>query len=62
MGMLAWTFGSIGGLCAVMGIVTATKIIPQVAGEEFTALFWMVISAVLLLASIACAVGRSSYE
>jgi len=33
-----------------------------VAGEEFTAMFWMVISAVLLLASIACAVGRSSYE
>ena len=27
MGMLAWIFGIIGGLCAVMGIITATGVI-----------------------------------
>ena len=59
MGALAWFFGGMGGLCAVMGIITATKVISWVAGEEFTAMFWMVISAVLLLASVAFAAGRS---
>jgi len=61
MGMLAWFFGAIGGLCAVMGIITAADVIP-ILGAEFTTMFWMVLSAILLLASIAFAVGRSGYE
>ena len=61
MGMLAWIFGIIGGLCAVMGIITATAVIPEFA--ELTWLFWLVLSGVLLLASIAFAVNRGSeYE
>jgi len=60
--MLAWTFGIIGGLCAVMGIITAAEVIPVLIGE-FTAMFWMVLSAILILVSIAFAVGSgSSYE
>jgi len=58
MGMLAWTFGILGGLCAVMGIVTAVEVIPEYAG--LTWMFWLVISAILLLISIAFAVGRRS--
>lgn len=61
MGMLAWIFGIIGGLCAVMGIITAAKVIP-VLSAEFTAMFWIALGAVLLLVSIAFAVGRSGYE
>lgn len=61
MGMLAWIFGTIGGLCAVMGIITAAGIVPLL-GAEFTVMFWLVLGAVLLLASIAFAVGRSGYE
>ena len=62
MGMLAWTFGIIGGLCAVMGIITAAEVIPVLIGE-FTAMFWMVLSAILILVSIAFAVGSgSNYE
>jgi hypothetical protein len=62
MGMLAWTFGIIGGLCAVMGIITAAEVIPVLIGE-FTAMFWMVLSAILMLITIAFAVGSgSSYE
>jgi len=62
MGMLAWIFGIIGGLCAVMGIITAVEAVPVLSGE-LTAMFWMVLSAVLLLVSIAFAVGRGgSYE
>ena len=61
MGMLAWIFGAIGGLCAVMGIITAVEVIPQIAA--LTWVFWFVLSGILLLASIAFAVGRSaSYE
>jgi len=57
MGMLAWIFGILGGLCMVMGIITVAKVIPLVL-TDFTGMFWMVLSAVLLLISIASAVGR----
>ncbi len=60
MGMLAWIFGGLGGLCAVMGIITAVEAIPEVAALTWT--FWLVLSAILLLASIAFALGRSGYE
>jgi len=61
MGMLVWTFGILGGLCAVMGIITAVEVIPEYAG--LTWMFWLVISAILLLISIAFAVGRGGgYE
>ena len=58
MAMAAWIFGVIGGLCAVMGICTAFGLVPLL-GAEFTSMFWLVLSAIMLLASIAFAVGRS---
>jgi len=61
MGMLAWFFGILGGLCAVWGIITATEVVTEYAG--LTWMFWMVLSAILLLVSIAFAVGRGhGYE
>ncbi len=60
MGMLAWIFGGIGGLCAVMGIITATEVIPEYAA--LTWMFWMVLSGILLLASIAFTVGGGGGE
>ena len=61
MGILAWIFGAIGGLCMVMGIITALPVIPEVAA--LTWMFWLVLSAILLLASIAFAVGHGGgYE
>jgi len=61
MGMLAWILGGIGGLCAVWGIITATGVVSEYAG--LTWMFWMVLSAILLLASIAFTVGRGGgYE
>ncbi len=60
MGVLAWIFGGLGGLCAVMGIITAVAVVPEVAALTWT--FWLVLSAILLLASIAFAVGRGGYE
>ena len=64
MGILAWLFGLLGTLCAAMGIITATEVLPLL-GEfpaGFTAMFWLALSAVLLLALIATALYRSSYE
>ncbi|MFC1903677.1 hypothetical protein ACFLXJ_02130 [Chloroflexota bacterium] len=57
MGLTAAIVGAIGGLCAVMGIVTATEVIPLLM-PQFTWMFWFVLSALLLLASIAFALGR----
>lgn len=62
MGLLALIFGIIGGLCAAVGITTAVKVIPQL-GTELTWMFWLAVSAIMLLISIALAVGRGEgYE
>ena len=58
MAIAAWIFGIIGGLCAVMGIITALDVVQQF-GDELTWTFWLVVSAIMLLGSIAFAVGRS---
>ena len=61
MAILAWIFGVIGGLCMVMGIITAVALIPEFAA--LTWVFWLALSGVLVLISIAFAVGRTSnYE
>ena len=60
MGLTAAIVGAIGGLCAIMGIVTATEVILLVM-PQFTWTFWFMLSAILFLASIAFALGRG-YE
>lgn len=61
MGMLAWIFGILGGLCAVMGIITAAAAIPEFIG--LTWIFWMMLSAIFLLICIAFTVGSTGgYE
>ena len=62
MATVAWVFGILGGLCAVMGVITASGVIPLL-GTEFTTMFWLVLGAIWLLACIAAAVAHSSsYE
>ena len=62
MGIIASILGGIGGLCAVIGIVTALEQMPDI-GAQFTWMFWFVLSAILLLGTIAIAVGRGGgYE
>ena len=62
MVILAWIFGVIGGLCAVMGICTAAGIIPLL-GADFTAMFWLALSAVLFLVTLVFTiVGAESAE
>jgi hypothetical protein len=62
MGLTALIFGLIGGLCMVMGIVTAVGVVPLL-GAELTWVFWFAVSAILLLICIAFALGRGGgYE
>jgi len=60
MALLAWMFGILGGLCAVVGILTAVAVIPEVAALTWT--FWLMVSVILLLACIAFAIASGSYE
>jgi hypothetical protein len=61
MGLLALVLGILGGLGTIMGVITAAEAVPSL-GAEFTTMFWLVLSAVLLLGCIAAAVSRTSYE
>ena len=61
MGFLAFILGILGGLSAVMGIITVAEVIPLI-GAEFTWMFWFVLAVILFLATIACLVARGGYE
>ena len=61
MGTAGLIFGILGGICAVLGGLTAGRVIPELA-TELTWMFWLVMAGVLLLASIAFNVGRGTGE
>ena len=58
MATAACIMGSLGGLCAAMGVVTAAEVLEPL-GAEFTPIFWLMLGGVLFLASIAFAVSRN---
>jgi len=61
MGVLARIMFILGGLCAIMGIITAALGGPiLVAG--FDATFWFSLAVILLLATIASFLAQSHYE
>lgn len=64
MAILAWILGILGGLCAVMGIVTALDMVEFLNSlpADFNTMFWMVLAAILLLSTIASLLSRSEYE
>jgi hypothetical protein len=45
-------FGILGGICAVLGGLTAGGVMPLL-GAELTWMFWLILAGVLLLVSIA---------
>ncbi len=58
MAILAWIFGSLGGLSVVMAIITALALIPELEGLSWQ--FWFSLSTGLLLITVAfAAVCRS---
>lgn len=60
MGIIAAMLGAIGGLTAVMGIITALEVIPLVT-PHLTWTFWLSLSAILFLAAIVILLGREEY-
>ncbi len=58
MGTFAAILGGIGGLCAVMGIVTALEAIEPITAQ-LTWMFWFVLAAILMLGAIALQTGSS---
>ena len=61
MGITAAILGGIGGLCAVMGIVTAAEVVEPIMAE-FTWMFWFMLAGILLLSAIAFNSGSGSYD
>lgn len=57
MGIAAAIIGVLGGLSAVMGILTILEI-DLGLGNEFTWMFWMVLAGVLLLGSIVLSLNK----
>lgn len=60
MSIIAAMLGAIGGLAAVMGIITALEVIPMVT-SQLTWTFWLSLSAILFLAAIVLLLGREEY-
>jgi hypothetical protein len=61
MGAMAAIVGAVGGLCLVLGLITITEVMPPL-GDQFNWSFWSTLSIILLLASIALAVGRGGHD
>jgi hypothetical protein len=57
MGIAAAIIGAIGGLSAVMGILTILEVDMGI-GSEFTWMFWLVMACVLLLGSIVLSLNK----
>lgn len=61
MGIFAMILGILGGGCAVIGVLIATEVITELLSLDW--MFWFVLSALLLLGTIASLIGRTpQYE
>lgn len=60
MGILGAILGGVGGICAVLGIVTILEVTDTpILSDNFTWEFWFALATVLFLAAIASLMGRS---
>ena len=61
MGTIAAILGGIGGLCAILGIITAIEVLPPM-GDQYTWMFWFFLSVILLVSSVALSGGRGNVD
>ncbi len=64
MRILAWILGCLAGLSGILGIVVATDTISALSSlpEPMTAMFWLTLGILLMLACIAALNSRSEME
>ena len=69
MVVLAWILGILGGACTLMGILTATEVVPAyikvgmaTASVAHNTVGWGGLAIILLLGCIAALIARSGYE
>jgi len=61
MGVLACVLSVLGGLCAIMGIITAVEVVPLL-GVQLTWLFWFGLAGVLFVAGITSLIAQGRAE
>ena len=61
MGAFALILGLVATLCAIVGVVTALEVFPLL-GPQLTTMFWLVLSAILFLATIALTTSSRSHD
>ncbi len=61
MGVLALMLGILGGLCLIVGVLTAAEVLSLVT-VAFTGIFWLGLAGVLFVAAITSLVARSGNE
>ena len=61
MAVLSLILGILGGLCTVMGILTALEVAPLI-GAAFTAIFWLMLAVIMFVAAITCLVAQARFE
>jgi hypothetical protein len=61
MGVLALILGILGGLCTIVGVLTAAEVLSLVTAA-FTGIFWLGLAGVLFVAAITSLVARSGNE
>lgn len=60
MGLVSAIVGGLGGLCAIFGILIAMEVVTDnIILISVGWVFWLVLSVILLLGSIALSVGKS---
>ncbi|OGN89746.1 MAG: hypothetical protein A2158_04440 [Chloroflexi bacterium RBG_13_46_14] len=64
MGIVAWILSCLAGLSGIMGIVVAADAIPALADlpAPMTAMFWLTLGILLMLACIAAVNSRTEME
>ena len=61
MGVLALILSILGGLCAIMSVITAAGVIPLVI-TGFTEIYWLGLAGILFVAAITSLFARGAQE
>ncbi len=58
MGTIALITGLLGAICGIIGILVAVEVMPDTGYAAMTLEFWLMLSGIFFLSSIAISVGK----